>query len=148
MRDKGSEGVGTGRGGHSYTAQVSARDMQTFCPLTPGTRPWRVGCRAIAPEPQPLSGVSGYLPRSWSRCPKAAEDVAACVAAITRRDYTGGWGGEAGGRPVRAVELCGRRERNVARGYFRYASSLSANQMRATRCVQARSRGEENLLRF
>lgn len=61
---------GRGRGGHSYSAQVSARDMQTFCPLTPGTRPWRVGCRAIAPEPQSLSAVSGYLPHSPLARPK------------------------------------------------------------------------------
>lgn len=71
-------------GGHSYSAQVSPTDMQTFCPLTPGTRPWWVGCRAIGPEPQSERGVTLPALLAATR-PKPSEDTAACVAGKSLR---------------------------------------------------------------
>lgn len=118
------------RGGHGYSAQVSARDMQTFCPLTPGTRPCRVGCRAIAPEPQPLSGVSGYLKAAAVRAAATREgDGSACPSC------------EREGKEMEQSAILATRRHQPIR-------SIRINHMAATQYIEARCHGEQNLPRF
>lgn len=97
---------GVGReGGHSYSAQVSPTDMQTFCPLTLGTWPWRVGCQAIGPEPQSGRGVTLPALLAATR-PKPSEDTAACVAAKSSRRQL--LATQETGPPLRAADVTAR----------------------------------------